>query len=113
MLRDYGIHVTVVEPGPFRTDFLGGSLAHTKETLTDYQATAGGTRTYALERNGQQAGDPARAALAILQAVTSDHPPLHLLLGRLAYERANAKLDDLRKEFETWREVTLGADFST
>jgi hypothetical protein len=62
-------------------------------------------------RNGNQPGDPVRGARAIVEAVTSENPPLHLPLGRFAYEQAAAKLERLRKEFETWREVTLGADF--
>jgi NAD(P)-dependent dehydrogenase (short-subunit alcohol dehydrogenase family) len=106
-----GIGVTIVEPGPFRTDFLASSLVVTEKTLADYADTAGKTRTGATERNGSQPGDPVRAAEAIIQAVTSEHPPLHLLLGRFAYERATAKLEILRKEFEAWRDVTLGADF--
>ena len=106
-----GIGVTIVEPGPFRTDFLASSLVVTDKILPDYADTAGKTRVGATERNENQPGDPVRAAEAIIQAVTSEHPPLHLLLGRFAYERATAKLDHLRKEFETWREVTLGADF--
>jgi len=108
-----GIRVTIVEPGPFRTDFLGGSLALTRRTLADYDQTSGRTRVGATERNGNQPGDPARAAEAIIKAVTSENPPLHLLLGHFAYDRATAKLDNLRQEFETWREVTLGADFNS
>ena len=106
-----GIRVTVVEPGPFRTDFLAGSLALAATTLPDYAATSGRTRAAAKERNGNQPGDPARAAEAIIQAVTAEHPPLHLVLGRFAYEQAGAKLDNLRKDMAAWREVTLGADF--
>jgi NAD(P)-dependent dehydrogenase (short-subunit alcohol dehydrogenase family) len=106
-----GIHVTIVEPGPFRTDFLASSLATIKNRLADYDPTAGVTRANAVQRNGNQPGDPVRAAEAIITAVTSPNPPLHLLLGRFAYERSAAKFDALRKEIETWREVTLGADF--
>lgn len=108
-----GIHVTIVEPGPFRTDFLASSLALAEKTLADYDPTSGRTRAAATERNGNQPGDPVRAAEAIIQAVTSEHPPLHLLLGRFAYDHATAKLDNLRREFEAWREVTLGADFKS
>jgi NAD(P)-dependent dehydrogenase (short-subunit alcohol dehydrogenase family) len=108
-----GIRVTIVEPGPFRTDFLGSSLAVATKILGDYDQTSGRTRAAVAERNGNQPGDPVRAAQAIIEAVTSDNPPLHLLLGRLAYEQATAKLDNLRKEFETWREMTLGTDFNT
>src|SRR5689334_15752537 len=108
-----GIGVTIVEPGPFRTDFLGGSLVKTANTLPDYAATAGKTRTSADERNGKQQGDPAAAADAIVQAVTSPNPPLHLLLGKFAYERFHQKLSELRNEMDAWREVGLGTDFKS
>jgi NAD(P)-dependent dehydrogenase (short-subunit alcohol dehydrogenase family) len=110
-LAPLGIRVTIVEPGPFRTGFLNGSLALTERVLPDYIETAGRTRAGASERDGNQPGDPARAAEAIVQAVTSEDPPLHLLLGRFAYDRATAKLDHLRTEFDAWREVTLSSDF--
>jgi len=109
----FGIRVTLVEPGPFRTDFLGGSLAIARKTIADYDETSGRTRAGVAARNGNQPGDPVRAAQAIVKAVTSENPPLHLLLGSFAYEQATAKLDNLRKEFETWREVTVGADFKS
>jgi NAD(P)-dependent dehydrogenase (short-subunit alcohol dehydrogenase family) len=108
-----GIGVTIVEPGPFRTDFLGGSLAATAKVLPDYKETAGQTRAATLQRNGKQPGDPALAADAIVHAVTSPKPPLHLLLGSFAYERFNTKLDALKQEMETWREVTVGSDFKS
>jgi NAD(P)-dependent dehydrogenase (short-subunit alcohol dehydrogenase family) len=106
-----GIGVTIVEPGPFRTDFLAGSLATVENHLPDYDLTAGKTRTYQEENDGSQAGDPVRGAKAIMDAVVSKNPPLHLLLGAQAYQRATAQLDSLRKEFEAWRNVTLSTDF--
>jgi short-subunit dehydrogenase len=110
-LAPLGIGVTIVEPGPFRTDFLGGSLAMVESHLPDYDQTAGKTRTYQKENDGSQAGDPKKGAKAIVDAVTGDNPPLHLLLGALAYQRANEKLAALRAEFEKWRAVTLATDF--
>jgi NAD(P)-dependent dehydrogenase (short-subunit alcohol dehydrogenase family) len=112
-LKPLGIKVIVVEPGPFRTDFLGGSLATTERILQDYDATAGQTRAAAVRRHGAQAGDPALAAEAIITAVTSENPPLHLPLGAFAYERASAKLDELRQEFEAWRELALSTDYKS
>lgn len=112
-LRPLGVGVTIVEPGPFRTDFLGGSLVKTANTMHDYAETAGKTRTSAIERNGKQHGDPAAAADAIVQAVTAPKPPLHLILGKFAYDRFSQKLDDFRREMDTWRELGLATDYKT
>jgi len=112
-LAPLGIGVTIVEPGPFRTDFLGGSLVKTANVLPDYATTAGKTRASADERNRKQQGDPAAAADAIVQAVTSPEPPLHLILGKFAYDRMDQKLNDFRREMEHWRDLTLGTDFKT
>jgi NAD(P)-dependent dehydrogenase (short-subunit alcohol dehydrogenase family) len=112
-LGPLGIGVTIVEPGPFRTDFLGGSLVKTANTMPDYAETAGKTRTSATERNGKQQGDPAAAADAIIQAVTAVKPPLHLILGKFAYDRFSQKLDDFRREMDVWRELGLATDYKT
>jgi NAD(P)-dependent dehydrogenase (short-subunit alcohol dehydrogenase family) len=110
-LTPLGIGVTVVEPGPFRTDFLGGSLATVAETIPDYDQTAGKTRTYRDDNNGTQAGDPVRAAEVIVDAVVKNRAPLHLLLGAVAYERATRKLEALHNDFTTWRDITLSTDY--
>src|SRR5579883_37186 len=112
-LGPLGIGVTIVEPGPFRTDFLGGSLVKTANTLPDYRETAGKTRASAMERNGKQQGDPAAAAKLIVQAVTSANHPLHLVLGKFAYDRMYQKLEAFRNEMEAWREKGIGTDFKT
>ncbi|HXO95803.1 MAG TPA: oxidoreductase [Chthoniobacterales bacterium] len=111
-LAPLGIGVTVVEPGPFRTDFLGGSLATVAGTIPDYDQTAGSTRIYRDSNNGAQAGDPRRAAEAIVNAVVTKTAPLHLLLGTVAYDRATKKLQALRNDFETWRDITLSTDYA-
>jgi NAD(P)-dependent dehydrogenase (short-subunit alcohol dehydrogenase family) len=108
-----GIRVTIVEPGPFRTDFLGHSLTEAKKIIPDYEQTAGKTRVGAVERHGKQPGDPAAAAEAIIKVVLSEKPPLHLLLGSMAYELANKKLEELHSEFNSWRDETLSSDFKT
>jgi NAD(P)-dependent dehydrogenase (short-subunit alcohol dehydrogenase family) len=107
-----GIRVTIVEPGAFRTNFLGDSLSVATGTLPDYDATVGSTRAYRRDMNGAQDGDPVRGANAIVDAVKSLNPPLHLLLGADAYQRATKKLADLKAQFETWRDVTLATTFS-
>jgi NAD(P)-dependent dehydrogenase (short-subunit alcohol dehydrogenase family) len=110
-LASLGIGVTIVEPGPFRTDFLGGSLATVAKTISDYDQTAGKTRTYRDDNNGAQAGDPVRAAEVIVEAVVTNKAPLHLLLGAVAYERASKKLEALRIDFATWRNIALSTDY--
>jgi NAD(P)-dependent dehydrogenase (short-subunit alcohol dehydrogenase family) len=106
-----GIRVTIVEPGPFRTNFLGDSLEWTAGKIADYEQTAGKTRDYQKQFDGTQAGDPVRGAKAIVDAVTSKNPPLHLLLGAIAHQRVVGKLDSMRKEIDAWKEVTLATDF--
>ncbi|WP_348267992.1 oxidoreductase [Edaphobacter paludis] len=110
-LAPLGVHVTIVEPGPFRTDFLGRSGVEAKERIADYDATAGKTRQYFHEQAGKQKGDPLRAVQAIIQAVESPQPPLHLVLGALALQRMRGKLDQWKSELDTWQSTTLGADF--
>lgn len=70
-----GVGVTLVEPGPFRTNFLGDSLVRAKEVIADYAETAGKARAALDTRHGNQAGDPVRAATAIVEAVTAPKPP--------------------------------------
>lgn len=106
-----GLHVVVVEPGPFRTDFAGRSIGQSATSIDDYTATAGERRKQTFARNGKQVGDPVRAAEAIITAVTADRPPRHLLLGKPALDLARQKLDALRADFDNWENVTVGADY--
>ncbi len=106
-----GIKVTLVEPGPFRTDWAGRSIVESKTVIEDYADTAGLRRQQTHARSGNQVGDPVRAAEAIVTAVTAEKPPLHLLLGALAYNRFKGKLERWREEIAAYEEVTLGADF--
>ncbi|MCX7168174.1 MAG: oxidoreductase [Rhodocyclales bacterium] len=106
-----GIKVTVVEPGPFRTDWAGRSLKVPKAAIADYAKLAGARRAAVQNYSGTQQGDPVRGAEAIIQAVESPEPPLHLLLGRPAYEMASAKFKEFSAEMEKWRDVSLGADY--
>ena len=106
-----GIKVIIVEPGPFRTDWAGRSLKTPKLAIADYAETAGSRREAIQDYSGQQPGDPARAARAIITAVEAPEPPLHLVLGRPALELTSAKLKEFSQELETWRELSLGTDF--
>ena len=109
--KPLGIKVTIVEPGPFRTDWAGRSIIESETVIDDYAPTAGVRRQQTRERSGNQVGDPVRGSEAVITAVTSDDPPLHLLLGKPALDMAYAKLDTLRANFDAWKELTLGADY--
>jgi NAD(P)-dependent dehydrogenase (short-subunit alcohol dehydrogenase family) len=111
-LEPLGISVTIVEPGPFRTDFLGRSGVEAKETIADYQATAGKTREYFRTQAGKQAGDPQKAVEAIVAAVSAPKPPRHLLLGKLALMRFRQKIEEFQREVAEWEQTTVGADFA-
>jgi NAD(P)-dependent dehydrogenase (short-subunit alcohol dehydrogenase family) len=106
-----GIKVMLVEPSGFRTDWAGRSADESKKQIADYAVTAGAWRKQVRKISGKQAGDPVRAAQAIVKAVESPKPPHHLLLGNDAYNGATTKLEDLRKEFSAWETVSRGADF--
>jgi NAD(P)-dependent dehydrogenase (short-subunit alcohol dehydrogenase family) len=110
-VKPLGVGLTIVEPGPFRTDFLGRSGVVAEYEISDYQPTSGKMRAYFNEQDGKQRGDPQRAAAAIVKAVESEHPPLRLLLGASTIPRLKSKLDAWQKEVDLWRETTLGADF--
>src|SRR5688500_12967646 len=88
----FGIRVTIVEPGPFRTEFLGRSLGHATP-IPDYEdGPAGALRARNATAHGRQPGDPVRAVEAIIDVVHASSAPLRLPLGRSAVERIRAKL---------------------
>lgn len=109
--KHLGIRVSIIEPGPFRTDFLGRSGQIAEKQIDDYKESAGKLREYFSTQAGQQKGDPAKAVEAMLQLADAPEPPLHLLLGKNAYDRQLAKLDEWTQSIEASKEVTLGADF--
>jgi NAD(P)-dependent dehydrogenase (short-subunit alcohol dehydrogenase family) len=106
-----GIKVMLVEPSGFRTDWAGRSAHESKVQIADYAATAGAGRAGVRAASGKQAGDPVRAAQAIIEAVNGSSPPHRLLLGNDAYEGAMAKLTDLKQDFTRWEAISRGADF--
>ena len=110
-LAPLGVKVLIVEPGPFRTDFLGRSGQEAAQRIADYDQTSGKTREYMKTNDGKQAGDPVRAVQAIIAAVASPNTPKHLLLGKLALTRFRQKLDEFTQEIAAWEPVTLGSDF--
>jgi NAD(P)-dependent dehydrogenase (short-subunit alcohol dehydrogenase family) len=110
-VRSLGIKVTIVAPGAFRTNFLTpGSLFITANPIDDYEDVHALHQKY-LKMDGEQAGDPEKAAASIIKIAGEANPPLHLLLGGDAYNRALNKLDALEKEIRLWDELTCATDF--
>lgn len=106
-----GIKVTIVAPSGFRTDWAGRSANDSKIVIEDYATTAGKNKGDIRGYSGNQPGDPVRAAKAMIQVVETENPPLRLLLGVAALKGARLKLDELKHDFDTWAEVSEGADF--
>ena len=105
-VKEFGIKVTVVAPGAFRTSFLNpDSLVMTENPIDAYQAVRASHARY-MQMDGTQAGDPEKAAAAMIQIANDENPPLHLLLGEDAYNRAMTKLDALDKEFRMYEELS-------
>ncbi len=106
-----GIRVLIVEPGPFRTEGAGRSLKQSANFIGDSEPTAGTRRRETAGSSGTQAGAPARAAEAVIAAVQSPTPPLHLVLGRAGFDNVESQLKSMLKEVDLWKPTSLGADY--
>ncbi|WP_175842601.1 oxidoreductase [Burkholderia contaminans] len=109
-LEPFGIAVTAVAPGSFRTDWAGRSMARTPRSIADYDALFDPIRQAREERSGKQPGDPAKGARAMLAAIAADRPPAHLLLGSDALRLVRGKLAALDAEIRAWEAVTVSTD---
>lgn len=105
----FNIHVSLIEPSSFRTDWAGRSSVKTSSSIAEYQSFMDMIVTP--DAAGKEPGDPQKAAEAVLEIVESDNPPLRLLLGNAAYAAATHKLNTLLQSIEEWKEVTQNADF--
>jgi NAD(P)-dependent dehydrogenase (short-subunit alcohol dehydrogenase family) len=107
----FGIFVTLIEPGPFRTEFLSAdSMRFGPGTLEDYRERRAELVASFEARNGRQPGDPARLARAMLALAGEAQPPLRFLAGAIAVQAAEDKLAAMRAEIERWRALSLGTD---
>jgi NAD(P)-dependent dehydrogenase (short-subunit alcohol dehydrogenase family) len=111
-VKGFGIHVTAIAPGSFRTDWAGRSMVRAGRSIADYDALFDPIRRAREEKSGRQAGDPAKAAQALLKIVTADHPPVHLLLGADALKLVRDKLAALNEEITAWEALTRSTDFA-
>jgi len=106
----FGVKVTILEPGGFRTDFAGSSTA-LREGRPEYDATVGRVARFQREFHGKQPGDPAKAAAALLRLVSERNPPLRIVLGSDAY--ASAERNDLAKIelARQWKDLSVSTDY--
>lgn len=109
-LAPLGIHVTVIAPSGFRTDWAGRSANDTKVKIEDYSATAHTNQGTIRGYSGNQPGDPVRAAQAIIKVTETANPPVRLFLGAGALKGIRNKLDELKTDIDAWEETTVWAD---
>lgn len=108
----FNIKVTLVEPGPFRTAFAGSSLKIAEKKIDAYDSTpVGEFMKHFTERNGQQDGDPVKAAKLMIEVVNSSNPPLRIPMGQFAYDEFNKKIESVQKDMEAWKEKLIKTSF--
>ncbi len=110
-VRDFGIFVTAVAPGSFRTDWAGRSMRRSERSIADYDALFEPIRAARESKSGRQNGDPRKAAQVLLQLVAMESPPTHLLLGSDALQLVQAKLAALQDEIARYAELSRSTDF--
>ncbi|MEX3633636.1 oxidoreductase [Paraburkholderia sp. BR14320] len=109
-VKPFGIAVTAVAPGSFRTDWAGRSMTRTPRSIPDYDEIFNPIRQAREEKSGKQLGDPGKAARAMLAAIAAEHPPAHLLLGSDALGLVRDKLSALNAEIGAWEATTVSTD---
>ncbi|WP_245453613.1 SDR family NAD(P)-dependent oxidoreductase [Aminobacter sp. MSH1] len=105
-----GIRTTIVEPGPFRTDFRSRS-ARVVPPMPAYETSVGPLRRAFMETDGKQPGDPRRAAALIFEMTTMVSAPLRLPLGEVCMGQMTQKLERVRKDIEFWEEKSLATSY--
>jgi len=109
-MAPFGVHVTTLCPGSFRTDWAGRSMIRTERSIDDYDALFDPIRQARQEKSGRQLGDPAKLAAAVLTVIQSDAPPPQLLLGSDALKFVSERITRLQQEIDDWKAVTISTD---
>lgn len=111
-LAPFGIHVTAVEPGFFRTDFLdSSSVQYGDASIQDYREASGKLREFYDGRSRQQAGDPVKLAEALLRLADEENPPMHFLVGTDAVGVMEGRIQRDGEELARWRELSSSTDY--
>ena len=109
-MAPFGVRVTALCPGSFRTDWAGRSMVRTERSIADYDALFDPIREARQAKTGKQLGDPDKLAAAVLGLVESDNPPPQLLLGSDALKHVSDRIERLQQEIEAWKSVTVSTD---
>ena len=112
-VKGFGIHVTAVAPGSFRTDWAGRSMVRSGRSIADYDSVFDPIRKAREEKSGHQTGDPIKAAAVLLKLLATENPPVHLLLGSDALRLVREKINSLSGELTDWEDTTLSTDFDS
>lgn len=108
----FGIRVTALAPGQFRTDWAGRSMDRTPRSIADYDGVMDPVRAARQAKSGHQPGDPDKAAQALLALVAADAPPVRLFLGADALGLVTQKLEAMRDEIATWEPLSRSTGFA-
>lgn len=112
-VKDFGIQVTIVYPGYFRTNFLDqDSMKSPKQSIAAYEASQQSLDFHSNVMNGNQAGDPEKAAEALLQVAQNPEAPLHLFLGKDAFKMAQEKIQLVESELTKWKSLSESTDLN-
>lgn len=109
-MAPFGVHVTTLCPGSFRTDWAGRSMVRTERSIADYDSLFDPIREARQAVSGKQLGDPQKLAAAVLTLIASENPPPQLLLGSDALKHVTARIDRLQQEIDAWRAITISTD---
>jgi NAD(P)-dependent dehydrogenase (short-subunit alcohol dehydrogenase family) len=113
-VKSFGINVTVVEPGYFRTNFLTpDSLSVPKNEIAAYKAVRDTQNMHQQDINGNQPGDPEKAADALISIASEVNPPMNLFLGQDSFDLANAKINAVLADLSTWKELSVSTGFES
>lgn len=111
-VASFGIRVTALAPGQFRTDWAGRSMDRTPRSIADYDAVMNPLRVARQAKSGNQPGDPAKAAQALLALIEAEHPPVRLFLGDDALGLVDRKLNAMKAEIDTWTALSRSTSFA-
>lgn len=110
--KHIGIHVTNVEPGPFRTDWAGRSATFNESSIDEYKESASKNMESIREVSGNQIGDPIKAVNAMYDLTLLEQPPVHLPLGGPAYKRVSIKLEEFKEEVKKYEYLGRPTDYT-